>query len=101
MTCSACQTDAHPREAHERPELARVEAHKAAARGDYAVASMWLTVALTLLRRVELARRMAIGPMEVSSYERGAHRPRMQRLAMMAQVLGVSTSWLLFGEGEA
>lgn len=51
MTCSACQTSDHPREAHQDPKPARVEAHKAASRGDYAVACMWLTVAVKLLRR--------------------------------------------------
>lgn len=51
MTCSACQTSDHPREAHSDPKLARVEAHKAASKGDYAGASMWLTVAVNLLRR--------------------------------------------------
>lgn len=51
MTCTACQTDAHPREAHSDPALARVEAHKAASRGDYAGATMWLRVAVNLRRK--------------------------------------------------
>lgn len=49
--CSACQASGHPREAHSDPALARVEAHKAASRGDYAGATMWLRVAVTLRRK--------------------------------------------------
>lgn len=50
MTCTACQTSDHPREAHEDHALARVEAHRAASRGDYAGACMWLRVAVNLRR---------------------------------------------------
>lgn len=45
----------------------------------------------------ELAKRMDIGPMEVSNYERGVSKPKNERSALMAQVLGVSTAWLVFG----
>lgn len=45
----------------------------------------------------ELAKRMNIGAMEVSNYERGVSKPKNERSAMMAQVLGVSTAWLVFG----
>ena len=51
MTCSACQTSDHPREAHSDPALARVEAEKASSRGDHALAKMWRWVASNAERR--------------------------------------------------
>lgn len=50
--------------------------------------------------QLELARRMGIAPMEVSNYERGASKPKLERAVLLAQVLDVSTAWLVFGEGE-
>lgn len=51
MTCSACQTSDHPRAAHYDPALARVEAERCVARGDYAGARMWRWVAANAERR--------------------------------------------------
>ena len=48
----------------------------------------------------QLAVRAGIKPMEVSNYERGVSRPKMDRQVLLAQVLGVSTAWLVFGVGE-
>lgn len=45
MTCSACQTDAHPRAAHYDPSLARMMAHLCDANGDRYGAAMWRWVA--------------------------------------------------------
>ena len=50
--------------------------------------------------QLELSRRMDIAPMDVSNYERGAKKPRHERALMLAQVLGVSSAWLVFGVGK-
>lgn len=50
--------------------------------------------------QLELSRRMGIQPMEVSNYERGANKPKNERAVLLAQVLGVSPAWLVFGVGE-
>jgi len=50
--------------------------------------------------QLELSRRMGIAPMDVSNYERGTKRPRGERAIIMAQVLGVTPAWLVFGVGE-
>lgn len=50
--------------------------------------------------QLELAKRMDIAPMDVSNYERGAKKPRNERALLLAQVLGVSSAWLVFGVGE-
>lgn len=51
--------------------------------------------------QLELSRRMGIAPMDISNYERGAKKPRHERALMLAQVLDVSSAWLVFGVGEA
>ena len=50
--------------------------------------------------QLELSRRMGIAPMDISNYERGAKKPRNERALLLAQVLGVSSAWLVFGVGE-
>lgn len=45
----------------------------------------------------ELAKRMDIAQMEVSAYERGVTKPKIERAVLMAQVLGVTSAWLVFG----
>ena len=51
MTCSACRTSDHPREAHFDPALARVEAERCDAAGDHAGAKMWRWVAANAERK--------------------------------------------------
>lgn len=53
MTCTACQTTDHPREAHHDPALARVEAERRVARGDLEMAAWWRQEARSAERRLE------------------------------------------------
>ncbi len=48
-----------------------------------------------------LARRLGVTPQSVQDWESGSTKPKAERLAEMAGVLGVSLHWLAFGEGEA
>ena len=54
MTCSACNTADHPREAHDCPTLALLQAAECEDIGDDAGAAMWREVARVLeLRRAQ------------------------------------------------
>lgn len=53
------------------------------------------------ITRSELARRLDVSPAAVSSWTTGPKRPDIRKLAQIAAELGVSPSYLLFGEGEA
>jgi len=50
--------------------------------------------------RSELARRLDVTPAAVSSWTTGPKRPDIKKLEQIATELGVSPSYLLFGEGE-
>lgn len=51
MTCTACKTTEHPREAHSDPALARAEAERLVAAGRRVEAEMWRRVASNLERK--------------------------------------------------
>lgn len=52
MSCSACKTTEHPREAHSDPALARAAAERLVAAGRPVEAEMWRRVASNLERRM-------------------------------------------------
>lgn len=52
------------------------------------------------ITQAELAKRLGVTPQTVSQYERGIKNPKIETLRKFADALGVSTSWLIYGEGD-
>lgn len=52
------------------------------------------------LTQSQLARRLAVKPVTLRAWEEDLSEPRANKLQMMAEVLGVSLTWLLSGKGE-
>lgn len=55
----------------------------------------------TGLSAAQLARRLGVRSNTIQAWESDRSQPRANRLSMLAGVLGVSLSWLLYGVGAA
>ncbi len=53
------------------------------------------------LTTAQLARRVGVATATATSWEANRSQPRSNRLTMLAGVLNVSPTWLIFGLGEA
>lgn len=53
------------------------------------------------LNQTQLAKLMDVKAQSVQQWENGVTMPRPKRFDHLAEVLGVSAQWLIFGEGEA
>jgi HTH-type transcriptional regulator, cell division transcriptional repressor len=53
------------------------------------------------LSTAQLARRLGVQTATISAWETDRSQPRANRLSMLAGVLNVSPSWLLYGVGTA